>query len=111
IAHSLLTAVIGHASLYFDTKILHCDLSPNNIISYLHAMQISLTGFPVCQPGTQVYGSLIDLDYAVDTTSSGSCGATDRTGTYPFIAINILRGREPHRYRHDIESLLYVLLW
>ncbi|KAF8416568.1 hypothetical protein EV426DRAFT_626246 [Tirmania nivea] len=111
IARSLLAAAIGHASLYFDAQILHRDLSPNNIISYSHPIQISPTSHAVCQPGTQVYGSLIDLDYAIDTTSSGSCGAADRTGTYPFIAINVLRGREPHRYRHDIESLLYVLLW
>ena len=58
-----------------------------------------------------LYGCLIDLDYAVDTHIAGASGAADRTGTYPFIAINVLSAQEVHRYRYDLESFLYVLLW
>ena len=32
------------------------------------------------------------------------------TGTMPFMAIQVLRGLED-TYRHDLESLFYVLLW
>ena len=55
-------------------------------------------------------GCLIDLDYAIKAQAFPS-GALDRTGTYPFIAINILSGKERHRYRHDLESFFYVMLW
>lgn len=34
------------------------------------------------------------------------------TGTEPFMAIDLLRPDSTvHRYRHDLESLFYVLIW
>ncbi|KAF8435608.1 hypothetical protein BGX38DRAFT_1216645 [Terfezia claveryi] len=62
-------------------------------------------------PGTDLYGCLIDLDYAVVIAEQDTSGIPERTGTYPFIAIAILKGAATHRYRHDLESFLYVLLW
>lgn len=49
-------------------------------------------------------------------TEQDTSGTPERTGTYPFIAIDILQGAATglgatHLYRHDLESFLYVLLW
>ena len=52
---------------------------------------------------------LIDLDLAKDL-GSGRSGARCRTGTMEFMANEVLLGIS-HTYRHDIESLFYVLIW
>ncbi|KAF8439606.1 hypothetical protein BGX38DRAFT_1332251 [Terfezia claveryi] len=113
IAQALLAGLFGHASLFFQAGILHRDLSPNNIIALKQPIRTALPTL-LTQNQTHIYnlyGCLIDLDYAIDTHIDGASGAADRTGTYPFIAINVLTTQEIHRYRHDLESFLYVLLW
>ncbi|KAF8419397.1 hypothetical protein BGX38DRAFT_1309570 [Terfezia claveryi] len=121
VAEGLLAGLIGHASLFFQGGILHRDISPNNIIVIDDSLpQLTLVSSPVPTTSnpfawiwphdTPLRGCLIDLDYAIEASAQPS-GALDRTGTYPFIAIQVLRGRERHRYRHDLESFLYVLLW
>lgn len=61
--------------------------------------------------GGDVYAVLNDLDLAVgvDVKSKSS---KHRTGTTPFMAFDLLE-RDPivHMYRHDLESLFYVLVW
>jgi hypothetical protein len=37
-------------------------------------------------------------------------GASHRTGTMQFMAIEVLQGKG-HTYRHDLESFFYVLIW
>ncbi|KAF8421372.1 hypothetical protein EV426DRAFT_608920 [Tirmania nivea] len=121
VAEGLLAGLIGHASLFFQGGILHRDISPNNIIVIDDSLpQLTLVSSPVPTTSdpfawiwprdTPLRGFLIDLDYAIEA-SAPSSGALDRIGTYPFIAIQVLRGRERHRYRHDLESFFYVLLW
>jgi hypothetical protein len=58
-----------------------------------------------------VYAVLNDLDLAVSVDVK-SKSSKHRTGTTPFMAIDLL-GRHPtiHMYRHDLESLFYVLVW
>ncbi|KAI9680930.1 MAG: hypothetical protein M1829_001010 [Trizodia sp. TS-e1964] len=53
-------------------------------------------------------GMLIDLDLAIEIGKR--TGATQRTGTMHFMAIEVLLGYE-HTYRHDLESFFYLLLW
>lgn len=120
IARALLAGAIGHASLFFRANILHRDISPYNILAF-PAGQGTLLPPDTQHPGLlgrqrQLHGCLIDLDYAINTSNaSAASGAKDRTGTYPFIAIQVLRwgegGGVTHRYRHDLESFLYVLLY
>ena len=94
---ALRDAVRGHKSLLEDGKILHRDISENNII---------ITEAPSKGEPT---GRLIDLDLAKELDSVPS-GASHRTGTMQFMAIEVLHGKG-HTYRHDLESFFYVLIW
>ncbi|KAF5137914.1 hypothetical protein E5D57_001693 [Metarhizium anisopliae] len=94
---SLRDAIKVHRSLYIDGKILHRDISENNII--------------ITDPGMAdgFKGMLIDLDLAKEE-GKGPSGARHRTGTMEFMAIEVLLGIS-HTYRHDIEAFFYVLIW
>ncbi|KAH8742393.1 kinase-like domain-containing protein [Diaporthe sp. PMI_573] len=90
-------AIKAHRSLYVKGKILHRDISSNNIIITNPEMA---DGFK---------GMLIDLDLA-KVRDSGPSGARHQTGTMQFMAVEVLR-KTDHTYRHDLESFFYVLLW
>ncbi|KAI0855673.1 serine/threonine-protein kinase Sgk2 [Xylaria cubensis] len=87
-------AIRAHHSLYTVGGLLHCDISPNNII--------------ITDPKTAdgFKGMLIDLDLAKQYTVRSE----EQTGTKQFMAVGVLR-KYPHNYRHDLESFFYVLLW
>ncbi|KAF8512014.1 hypothetical protein BU17DRAFT_96662 [Hysterangium stoloniferum] len=89
-----------HEWLYTEAKILHRDISLGNL------MYRTVNG--------QHCGVLNDFDLAsyvvpghMEPTSN------QRTGTKPFMAIDLLRQSPPprHLYRHDLESFFYVLLF
>ncbi|SZF02676.1 unnamed protein product [Blumeria hordei] len=99
-------AILAHRSLFMDTRILHRDVSINNII---------LTD-PAVNDG--LYGLLIDLDLAIslDDVKSNENRQT-MTGTMEYIALGILEANiyknkkgYKHTYRHDLESFFYVLV-
>jgi hypothetical protein len=94
---ALRDAIRGHRSLVKDGKILHRDVSENNII----ITELPAEGAPK--------GRLIDLDLAKELDSMPS-GARHRTGTMQFMAIEVLEGKG-HTYRHDLESFFYVFIW
>jgi hypothetical protein len=94
---ALRDAIVGHRSLLEDGKILHCDISENNII------------ITECASEGEPKGRLIDLDLAKELGSMPS-GASHRTGTMQFMAIDVLQGKG-HTYRHDLESFFYVFIW
>lgn len=91
-------AMQGHRSLYQQGKILHQDVSIDNIIIITDA---AAKGDPK--------GIMIDLDVAMEL-ETGPRQPRELLGTKPFMAIGILRGKS-HTYRHDLESFLYVFLW
>ncbi|MCJ1349377.1 hypothetical protein MMC31_007617 [Peltigera leucophlebia] len=97
----LLTAfrdsIKAHSSLYLKGKILHRDISENNIIITDPKKANGFTGM------------LIDVDLAKEI-GSGRTGARHQTGTMEFMSIQVLR-KVAHTYRHDLESFFYVLLW
>ncbi|KAI2470765.1 hypothetical protein F4781DRAFT_430153 [Annulohypoxylon bovei var. microspora] len=68
--------------------ILHCDISPGNIMGN---------------------GMLIDFDRSVFLTGDGPSGVRN-VGTRPFKAINVLLGEE-NSFMHDLESFFWVLFW
>ncbi|KAH8713512.1 hypothetical protein HC256_006658 [Beauveria bassiana] len=94
---ALRDAIRAHRSLYLQGRILHRDISSNNIII---TRPDQADGFK---------GMLIDLDLAKER-NSGPSGARHQTGTVQFMAIEVLRGVD-HTYRHDLESFFYVLIW
>lgn len=94
---ALCDAVKAHKSLYMKGKILHRDISENNIII---TDPEEANGFR---------GMLIDAEYGIEN-GSGRSGARQQTGTMEFMAIQVLQG-VAHTYRHDLESFFYVLLW
>lgn len=104
--YALRDAVKAHRSLYEKARILHCDISRNNIIIPDH---IPNSDSP--------RGILIDFDESVDLDAnppppdpdSPGPHAVEIRGTRAFIAIGVMRGSH-HTYRHDLESFLYVLL-
>jgi hypothetical protein len=61
--------------------------------------------------GDKIYAVLNDFDLAVSADVKIT-SSKQRTGTKPFMAIDLLRPDPPvHMYRHDLESLFYVLVW
>ncbi|SZF05211.1 unnamed protein product [Blumeria hordei] len=99
-------AIKGHQSLYMDTKILHRDISMNNII---------LTD-PERNDGC--HGVLIDLDLAI-SLADDNCSESSKTltGTMEFMAVGLLHqyayGTKNgcfNTYRHDLESFFFVLI-
>ncbi|CAD6501117.1 BgTH12-01371 [Blumeria graminis f. sp. triticale] len=100
-------AIKAHWSLMTKAKILHRDISANNII---------MTGTEACKDWK---GYVIDLDLAVLLTDGKSQEKRQAmTGTMEFMALEILNGScestgvvVEHSYRHDLESFFYILLW
>ena len=68
-------------------------------------------------PEGKPYGVLIDWDLTIDVKAKAGVGyvasASHRTGTGPFMAIELLQTTKgsPHFYRHDLESFFYLLIW
>ncbi|KAF5383940.1 hypothetical protein D9757_007392 [Collybiopsis confluens] len=88
-----------HRWLYEHPGILHRDLSIANIMYR--------------REGDNVYGVLNDFDLSSFRTRMDE-GPTSkhRTGTKPFMARDLLHAEwdKVHRYRHDLESLFYIIL-
>ncbi|KAF8534196.1 hypothetical protein BDD12DRAFT_896759 [Trichophaea hybrida] len=95
----------GHYSLLTVGRILHRDISTNNIMITTEHRPDDYKGF------------LIDLDLAVPINNEGACGAPERTGTFPFLSIEILEwdpkqtGHYLHTYYDDLQSFFFVLIW
>jgi Fungal protein kinase len=87
----------AHRSFYYDGKILHWDISENNITVTSAEGEENPRGMP------------IDLDL-VKELDSGLSGARHRTGTIESMVIEILEGGA-NTYRCDLESFFYVFLW
>ena len=93
---ALRDAIAGYKSLLEDGKILHRDISENNI-TIVEAVA-----------KRDPKGMLIDLDLAKELDSLPSV-ASHRTGTIQFIAIEVRQGKG-YTYRHDLESFFYVFI-
>ena len=90
----------GHRILWMN-GILHRDISPSNLMVYKNAN-----------------GEWIGVlnDYDLSSTQQDGPSGNERTGTIPFMAINLLteqalQGKVEHLYQHDAESLIWVLAW
>jgi len=83
----------------FSIGILHRDISTGNIMCDWR--------------GGRFWVVLNDFDLAGKTPNdSNSNTSRHRTGTLPFMSLELLIRRElTHRLRHDLESLFYVAVW
>ncbi len=87
---------IGYKWLVQDVEILHRDISLSNL------MYRKKEG--------KLFGVLNDFDLATKT-GDPSPSSKQRTGTKPYMAYELLATEAViHRYRHDLESLFYVIL-
>ncbi|KAF5327224.1 hypothetical protein D9619_005083 [Psilocybe cf. subviscida] len=103
--------------------VLHRDISLDNIMIYTPTVakrsnNLSNTTEESKElPSSALKkGLLIDVDYSVLLPKEGSqerkTAVGHRTGTLPFMAIEILKGQTTsHGAHHDLESLFYVLVW
>ncbi|KAI9432886.1 hypothetical protein BJY52DRAFT_1078631, partial [Lactarius psammicola] len=99
---AILTALIAHRDAYEKCRVLHRDISVNNIL----LMECSRFGG----------GLLIDWDLCklVDPNypSSGGAHQSTHTGTWQFMAADLIENPKViQTFIHDIESAFLVLLW
>ncbi|EJD02664.1 uncharacterized protein FOMMEDRAFT_167852 [Fomitiporia mediterranea MF3/22] len=90
-----------------EKKVLHRDISLRNII---------LAKANPKDANSRMRAYLIDFDYALDLENQSQAAAKGaRTGTLPFMALEMLAeetsNRVKHAYYHDLESIFYVLCW
>ncbi|KAG8217924.1 hypothetical protein J3R82DRAFT_6090 [Butyriboletus roseoflavus] len=126
---SVLIDIIEIHKILLDCGILHRDISINNILMSAGGPR------PIREKDTEKLerlsereniilergfrrGLLINLDCArfIDGSSTGTSQG-ERTGLIPFMAIDTLcgyskqEGATVHEPRHDLESIIYVLIW
>ncbi|KAF9502932.1 hypothetical protein BS47DRAFT_1356576 [Hydnum rufescens UP504] len=102
----IIDVVKRHRGLHDGAKILHRDISMNNIMFRRGE-------------NNRVIGVLIDFDLAVfvkadpdHVTVTLHLDRRFRTGTAPFMAIDLLEENDKiHWVRHDLESVLWVIIW
>ncbi|KAI0713709.1 hypothetical protein C8Q76DRAFT_468586 [Earliella scabrosa] len=83
---------------------------------HIHHRDLSLSNLMFKPIDDTPVGVLNDWDLAVDVLVPSLHAGLELTGTLPFIAIDLLRvdgigGKVAHLYRHDHESLTWILTW
>jgi serine/threonine protein kinase len=99
-----LTPSVGYKWLYNEARILHRDISLNNLMYYRD------------HDNHKIYGVLNDFDLSHQMTGKhphpGPASTKQRTGTLPFMAIDFFYDTPViHGYRHDLESFMWVMLF
>ncbi|KIM52516.1 hypothetical protein SCLCIDRAFT_140955, partial [Scleroderma citrinum Foug A] len=98
-----------HEHLVTLKHVLHCDVSPNNLV------------FKQAPPGTLHTLYLIDFDYAIrlQPIDGEVTNYPKGTGTLPFALLQVLQWAEggrnnsgvTHTVADDLESFFYVFMW
>ncbi|TFK21869.1 hypothetical protein FA15DRAFT_758444 [Coprinopsis marcescibilis] len=94
---------------YSEGKVLHRDLSENNLLFWRKETEDS-----VGQVSSEIKGVLNDWDMAsfVEEVQVSEPTANQQTGTLPFMALELLDSPHTrHLLRHDLESLFCILVW
>ncbi|KAF7315804.1 hypothetical protein MIND_00096500 [Mycena indigotica] len=111
---ALRDAIRGHEVAY-KAGVIHRDVSIGNVLKKI----LQLTGFlhdfdvsALTESGEQRYKDI----FGEPTGPNLNKSLKDVTGTYPFLAIDLLDARihqRPieHQVKHDLESFFYVLVW
>ncbi|THU97649.1 hypothetical protein K435DRAFT_777938 [Dendrothele bispora CBS 962.96] len=98
-----------YAQVFFDILQIHRWLIDHPKIFH---RDISLTNIMYRKEGNVVYGVLNDLDLSTRLPPPDKATSQQRTGTKPYMSHDLLNVRwdKGHAYRHDLESLFYVML-
>ncbi|TFK88995.1 hypothetical protein K466DRAFT_546057 [Polyporus arcularius HHB13444] len=124
LVRALRDATIGHKLAFEKAGVLHRDMSVGNILIVDEAEDESFAGFI----HDFDYSAMTDVAPGDEPELADSVGADglesmgvvltfkdderkERTGTYYFMAVEILRSRVVHGVHHDLESLYWVLVW
>ncbi|KAJ7105423.1 hypothetical protein C8R43DRAFT_1243997 [Mycena crocata] len=107
-------AINGHRVAY-EAGVLHRDVSVGNILLDEHDLLGFLHDFDYSEftpEGWKRFRRLFPDTPNIDIDKN----LKDMTGTYPFLAIDLLRGRERnvavyHECKHDLESFYWILMW
>ncbi|KAI0711842.1 hypothetical protein C8T65DRAFT_807443 [Cerioporus squamosus] len=109
---AILAAIEGHRTAWETAGIMHRDVSLGNILissdpdrkGFLHDFDYSsMESLP---PGHPSAGSTLE------GRASSDDPRRERTGTYYYMAINILNSANIiHTIKHDLESFYWVLMW
>ncbi|TCD63012.1 hypothetical protein EIP91_006104, partial [Steccherinum ochraceum] len=123
--------VTGHYWVWTTSHILHCDISYGNIMFYYEGTKVVgvLTDWdlaalieddptvaanpPTGREADKEPGELDDDSLLAFIEQQWGEKERTRTGTSPFMALDLLEqgAIPPHRYRHDLESFFWVLVW
>ncbi|KAF9038699.1 hypothetical protein BJ165DRAFT_1531755 [Panaeolus papilionaceus] len=106
---ALRDAIQVHQDVWSKKKILHRDISTNNI---LYAID------PNAPSEGEKYGNLIDFELGVKIDRETTSHEVDfRTGTRAFQSVSVLNSsqksafKQLHDYLDDLESVFWVLVW
>ncbi|KAI0070451.1 hypothetical protein K474DRAFT_1631793 [Panus rudis PR-1116 ss-1] len=85
--------------------------------SEIHHNDPSLSNFMYRKEGKKgevIIGVLNDWDLAIDMQSNPQHHGLERTGTVPYMALDLLvnrQGQIQHLYRHDHEATIWIATW
>ncbi|KAF5359985.1 hypothetical protein D9758_007650 [Tetrapyrgos nigripes] len=98
-----------YAQIFFDVLQIHRWLVDHAKI--LHR-DISMTNIMFREKDGKIYGVLNDFDLSSRLPPESKASSRQRTGTKPYMSHELLNPSwvHGHRYRHDLESLFYVIL-
>ncbi|KAI9430530.1 hypothetical protein H4582DRAFT_1823919 [Lactarius indigo] len=103
---AVLTALIAHRDAYNKCRILHHDISPNNIL---------LTECSNFEGGMLIDWDLCKMVDPDDLSAGGARQSThtiDLQGTWQFMVVDLIGNPKINQtFIHDIESAFFVLLW
>lgn len=125
--------MLGHYYAYKQGRVLHRDLSENNLMvwrprhhrtdrhragnSGSHRRALGILNDWDMSSRVGRYSGMASVVTMVTNDPSLAAEAealNSRTGTVPFMALDLLNEDGPvpkHLYRHDLESFLWILIW
>ncbi|KAF7321824.1 hypothetical protein MKEN_00704300 [Mycena kentingensis (nom. inval.)] len=120
VVSALRDAIFGHKVAY-EAGVMHRDVSLGNILrrldktGFLHDFDVSAFTLVGQKRFEDLFRDQLENGELKDLSDSDK-NKKDVTGTFPFLAIDLLKARwtkKPveHEAKHDLESYLYVLLW
>lgn len=108
-------ATIAHQAAYEHCGILHCDISPSNILITKESGGGLLIDWDLCKHVNSSEGNAHRAAHVVRMIHLLICTAVLmdwNQGTWPFMAADLIADPKiPQTFVHDLESAFYVMFW